>query len=307
MGLVGLLKRLRSFDHDDSKLRKLDAKMGSSWGSLRRRVRELQGWGFPYRVFLEKERPIGLVVIGCEPYKLRAPFGTPFVEGIVLYPPGGKVLNTFVDEVWKRVKAQRVEMAFLSFPDDYPPHHDVPDYLKKHFTRIGFLEYAGYIVMYYFLGNPVEVSNRLRYEWVQREDVARFIKKQWECMRGVHGGRLELKKEQEVQVPKPWLDDWYNRSQAYFAYCDDEIVGTMSLNLDQGWIQAIGVIPSHRRKGYGSEILRYSLRLCQEAGHEEVYLQVDVDNQPGYFFFSKCGLQEDYTFESYFLWRNSPK
>lgn len=65
------------------------------------------------------------------------------------------------------------------------------------------------------------------------------------------------------------------------------IVGRLSLRhelnsfLEQyGGHIGYGVIPSQRRKGYASEMLRLSLQLCTETGIHKAMISCDVDNIP---------------------------
>lgn len=62
-----------------------------------------------------------------------------------------------------------------------------------------------------------------------------------------------------------------------------EPCGTIQAVVDsagEGWIQNVGVVPEHRRKGIGRSLLRSCLAGCAQAGLKRVHLEVTADNLP---------------------------
>ncbi|MCL2236092.1 MAG: GNAT family N-acetyltransferase [Defluviitaleaceae bacterium] len=74
-------------------------------------------------------------------------------------------------------------------------------------------------------------------------------------------------------------------SSTYFAVVDDEFVGVVDIRhrLNDGLLKAGGHVgysthPSHRRKGYATEILRLALEKCREMGIYKVLVTCNKDN-----------------------------
>ncbi len=62
-----------------------------------------------------------------------------------------------------------------------------------------------------------------------------------------------------------------------------EPCGTIQAVVDsagEGWIQNVGVVPEHRRRGVGQCLLRSCLAGCAQAGLTRVHLEVTADNLP---------------------------
>ena len=71
-----------------------------------------------------------------------------------------------------------------------------------------------------------------------------------------------------------------------------EPCGTIQVIVDsfgEGWIQNVGVVPEHRRRGVGSTLLRYCLTGCAQAGLTKVHLEVTAENLPALRLYEKVG------------------
>ena len=81
------------------------------------------------------------------------------------------------------------------------------------------------------------------------------------------------------------LPDKFVPNTFFVGVVEDEIVGRLSLrhHLNDflariGGHIGYGVIPSHRKKGYATEMLRQALPICLSLGLDKVLITCDVDN-----------------------------
>lgn len=93
-----------------------------------------------------------------------------------------------------------------------------------------------------------------------------------------------------------------NRVRAVFlvAWVGDQIVGRTSVRFDlnEYLAQAGGhigyaVMPTHRRQGYATEMLRQSLVVARSEGVEDVLVTCDVDNVGSRLVIERCGGEFD--------------
>ncbi|MCS7237629.1 MAG: GNAT family N-acetyltransferase [Thermoguttaceae bacterium] len=71
-----------------------------------------------------------------------------------------------------------------------------------------------------------------------------------------------------------------------------EPCGTIQAVVDscgEGWIQNVGVVPQHRRRGIGTCLLRHCLAGCARAGLKRVHLEVTADNLPAVALYQRVG------------------
>jgi ribosomal protein S18 acetylase RimI-like enzyme len=71
-----------------------------------------------------------------------------------------------------------------------------------------------------------------------------------------------------------------------------EPCGTIQVIVDsfgEGWIQNVGVVPGHRRRGVGLGLLRHCLIGCAHAGLTRVHLEVTADNLPAVSLYRRVG------------------
>lgn len=71
-----------------------------------------------------------------------------------------------------------------------------------------------------------------------------------------------------------------------------EPCGTIQAVVDSvgdGWIQNVGVVPHHRRRGVATCLLRYCLVGCARAGLKRVHLEVTADNLPALTLYERVG------------------
>ncbi len=80
----------------------------------------------------------------------------------------------------------------------------------------------------------------------------------------------------------------------FLAEVDNEIVGKVNIQVSDsiGGIYGLGVIPIHRRKGYGRQILIEAIKKLQEKSCKEIMLQVSAQNKHALNLYLSCGFVE---------------
>jgi len=283
---------LRSVDFDDPEIVEFKDRIGSY-------VEQAEIFGFTYRLYLNEDRLVGIVLIGKEPFQLFKPVGTPLIRFVVLdYDQSEVVLNQLVDEVLSLAKERDVEYAYLNIPVEQ-------DKLAEHLEQIGFQELANRYEMSRSLDESIGVSNQLRYEQIERKDVNQFFEYMKEFMSGSPDVVLSMVIENFKNIPEAALDGWYQGVQAYFVYYDNEMVGILDLVPQAGFIQNIGVSPAHRGKGFGTEMLRFCLNLFKETGSKEAGLGVHVDNKRAIHVYEKLGFSISRQIRTMIWWKST--
>lgn len=75
-----------------------------------------------------------------------------------------------------------------------------------------------------------------------------------------------------------YYPDWWK-----LGYIDDQIVGLIlpqRFDEERGGINYVGVVPQHRGKGYGAELLAEGTRILHESGVRKIYADIDTANHP---------------------------
>ena len=282
---------LRSIAHDDPEIEEVK-------DQISRYTKMVEPYGFTYQVYLNESDLVGIAFIGQEPMQLFKPIGTPLIRFLILdYDQPVEMLHAFADEVLNLAKAREVEFAYLNIPAGH-------DAVTTHLAQIGFRELANRIEMTRPLDEIFEVSDTLKYERVLREDLRRFGECMKEFMSGSQDAVLDMVLGNLLNFPEPLLDQWYQSIQAYFVYRGDEVIGVLDLSPPTGHINNIGVVPSHRGKGFGTEMLRFCLKLFKEAGAEKASLGVNATNTPAIHVYEKLGFSVDEHILTYIWWKN---
>lgn len=282
---------VRRLSHNDPELEEFKVQIAGYTGQF-----QFQGWD--YEVFVEGEQVVGIAFVGQEPLQLLAPVGTPLIRFYVVdYKQSVKVLKAFADQVLQLAKTKEVDYTFSNIPADHVK-------LTKHLVTIGFQELANRYEMSRPLDKPVPVSDILRFERIKREDVDRFFECMKKFMIGSSDDILTLVLQNFDVVPDSLLDGWYEHVQAFFVYQGDEMIGTLDFRPQTGFISNIGVVPTHRGKGFGSEMLRFCLQLSKETGAKTARLGVHVKNKRAIHVYEKLGFSVDGQLQT-FIWRKS--
>lgn len=113
--------------------------------------------------------------------------------------------------------------------------------------------------------------------------------------------------EQELEInpeDMPMPEEEEKRGMTcYLVEKDDEIIGKVNLQLTSrlGAIFGLGVLPEHRRKGYGRALLLMAIEKLKEADANEIMLQVAAENANALNLYKSCGFEETSTMDYYYL------
>ncbi len=85
-----------------------------------------------------------------------------------------------------------------------------------------------------------------------------------------------------------------------------QVLGLSMLGIRQdiAWITRLGVLPSTRRTGAGSELMDWMLKNADALGMRETHLEVIKNNEPAYKLFIKKGFAET---DTYLVMRHAPR
>ncbi|HBV67763.1 MAG TPA: GNAT family N-acetyltransferase [Clostridiales bacterium] len=92
--------------------------------------------------------------------------------------------------------------------------------------------------------------------------------------------------------------------RTFIAEADNGNIGSVRIELNDstGGIYGLGVLSEYRGRGYGRELLIWSVEKLIEMGAERVILQVDTDNGNALNLYKSCGF-EDENVMSYYVMR----
>jgi ribosomal protein S18 acetylase RimI-like enzyme len=90
---------------------------------------------------------------------------------------------------------------------------------------------------------------------------------------------------------------------SYLVEKDGQIIGKVNLQLTSklGAIFGLGVLPEHRRKGYGRALLLMAVEKLKEANAKEIMLQVAAENSNALNLYKSCGFVETSTMDYFEL------
>ncbi len=92
--------------------------------------------------------------------------------------------------------------------------------------------------------------------------------------------------------------------RTFIAEADNGNVGSVRIELNDGTggVYGLGVLSEYRGRGYGRELLMWSVEKLIEMGADRVILQVDTDNENALNLYKSCGF-EDENVMSYYMMR----
>ncbi|MDH4215227.1 MAG: GNAT family N-acetyltransferase [Candidatus Thorarchaeota archaeon] len=235
---------------------------------------DLDAQKIPYWVIFHEKSVAGIVIVGHEPLMLIEPVGT---KASIIYPIDSNfpadILKEFVSLALKVAQKQEVVYSFIDISSQQ-------DTLIDQFLKAGYAELANSLRMSRSLDALLDVdSDTLRYERVKREDVDNCLEIMKKFMGGSPDVMLNIILSNIQKVPEQFLDYWFNSTQLFYAYHEDDLVGFLDISPKQGLnINNLGVSSAHRGKGYGRQMMRHAMRYLKEQGVAEAKLRVHVDN-----------------------------
>lgn len=258
---------------------------------------QLEQLGWAYWVYMRKQDVVGIVCLGKEPLQLFAPVGTPLARFFILdYKQPLATLKEFIAKAFAQAKESDRDFAYLNIDAE---QSQLADYL----ITIGFEQLANRYEMTRSLDAQFEVSDMLQFERVQRHEVDQFFRAMREFMSGSPDVVLDMVMKNITGLPEQIIDIWYAQVQLFFVYKDDELIGTLDLSPEASYINNIGVAPQHRGKGYGSEMLRFSLKLLQTEDCKSANLGLHVNNQRAFHVYEKLGFSIQSQIQTFIWWK----
>ena len=107
-------------------------------------------------------------------------------------------------------------------------------------------------------------------EWTDMETVANFLRSTADWYRPF----LEEEDMAEHDVPDSWKHENYERRDFYIGTCDDEAVGTISLQYfgDFAYVGYVYLDANHTGRGYGRQLLEFAAGVASRKGMKGVAL-----------------------------------
>ncbi len=183
-------------------------------------------------------------------------------------------------------------------PAAYITPNTEPEDLQSFLEEKGFSCQARDAWMF-FQGGEVYRSRRLDFRLVDSDERA---EKYMDVFRKSYGGAGE--NETYGELPEYYIEVLKNsferqlsteKIRDFLAFRDEELVGIGTVNFQDGFagLFSIGVLPEHRGKGIGSEIVAFLVEKAQERSPEEIFLQTEKDSKNEEFF-KKNGFETEF-------------
>ncbi|MFW9964143.1 MAG: GNAT family N-acetyltransferase [Candidatus Sifarchaeia archaeon] len=248
-------------------------------------------------IFLDADKPVGIIAVGQEPLMLIEPIGTPAsVVNVLEYELPEEDLTDFASLARNISKEANVVYSFIDIPDKYRN-------FVSSFESVGYHEVAHSLRMRYEIVHEFKASEGLRYEKVERENLDDFLLIMIEAMSGSPDNILEMILKNIKGAPSQMLDYWYSTEKLYLIYHGSDIVGVLDLSPQSGVnISNMGVMPKFRGRGYGREILCFALLTLSELGITRAGLRVHVDNKVAIRLYESIGFERSDSYRA-LTWR----
>lgn len=87
--------------------------------------------------------------------------------------------------------------------------------------------------------------------------------------------------------------------EQYLGILDEEIIGRVSVNLEDEDVSifGFGIVPEHRRKGYGRELLHLIVDNLSQRGSSDIIIDVNSENANALELYEKTGFHIDVAYE----------
>lgn len=99
----------------------------------------------------------------------------------------------------------------------------------------------------------------------------------------------------ETKPPETFLAELRAAGSRYFlAEVDKERIGLIGV-MDVGgsvYIRSVGILPEHRRRGHGRQLIAATMHLMLSEGHKHFALDVATDNRKALSLYQSCGFRE---------------
>lgn len=104
--------------------------------------------------------------------------------------------------------------------------------------------------------------------------------------------------------------DWYTKStisqpshRYYVGEIDGVVIGKIDVRLSEeaALIMGFAVLPEHQGKGYGRQMLAYTVREIFSSGQQNIWLEVSAENKQALSLYQSCGFKETGSYDYYRL------
>jgi ribosomal protein S18 acetylase RimI-like enzyme len=182
----------------------------------------------------------------------------------------------------------------------------------QEFNKKGFDVLVEHVQMVRTLDELSDEPLGLRFEKVPREQFVEFCELEHKALEGSQDGVLELFLQtlrgelERGRRDHPFVDVFFQMEVLYIVYHGDVPVGVLDIKSQGAEVSVMGVLPEHRRKGYGRHIFRFALNTLREQGNKEANLWVSTENQVAVQLYESEGFQPKFKLTQ-LIWRKPPK
>jgi ribosomal protein S18 acetylase RimI-like enzyme len=240
---------------------------------------------FPYWVWVNDEKPIGLVIVGKEPIRMFAPAGTKMAVVEMIDVKQTRVnLDRFVEEVKQLAARHDTEYVTAVLPFEETS-------ALESFKKYDFKILADSYQMVCQLDREFSDFTDLRFLQAKREEARKWAKQAAQFLKGSPDTVLELGLRNILGLPEEFIDLVFKSETFFFVNKDHEALGVLETNKERGTIGNIGVKPSERNKGYGRQIVTFGLRQLKASNVKEARLRVHAANDNAIHLYKSIGFQ----------------
>ena len=240
---------------------------------------------FPYWVWVNNEKPVGLMTVGKEPIRMFAPAGTrmAIVEMIEAKQTRAD-LERFVEEAIQLAAKHDTEYVTTVLPFE---ETNAIESFKKYDFRV----LADSYQMVCKLDREFNDHMDLQFLPAKREEARKWAMQASRFLKGSPDTVLELGLKNILDLPEAFIDLVFASETFFFVNKDQEAIGVLQINRKRGTIGNIGVKPSERNKGYGRQIVTFGLKQLRMSNCIEVRLRVHAANDNAMHLYKSLGFQ----------------
>jgi ribosomal protein S18 acetylase RimI-like enzyme len=240
---------------------------------------------FPYWVWVNNEKPIGLMTVGNEPIRMFAPAGTKMAIVEMIDAEQTRTdLDRFVEEAKQLAAKHDAEYITAVLPFDKTN-------AIESFNKYDFRVLADSYQMVCQLDREFNDHTDLQFLPVKREEAQKWVRQASQFLKGSPDTVLELGLRNMLDLPEAFIDLVFKSEAFFFVNKDQEAIGVLEINSKRGTISNIGVKPSERNKGYGRQIVTFGLRQLKTGNCKEARLRVHAANGNAIHLYESLGFQ----------------
>jgi ribosomal protein S18 acetylase RimI-like enzyme len=260
-------------------------------------TREAVARNMPYWIFVDNNAEIGILIVGKEPVRLLAKFGTPMA---LLYLIDMKakesILKEFIKDALSLAIKKKCEYVSTTIPSS---QEDV----KSSFLTAGFQVFDNAHRMVHHLDSEFEISDELIFKPVERKELREYVRLATDFLKGSPDVMLVTALNHMLEVSDEFLDAHHSQMNSFIVEKQEEPIGILDVSTTSGLIGTVGVHPNHRGKGYGRAIISFGLMKLKESKCKQAYLRVDVNNKAAINLYKSLGFNVIGDYLS-LIWRN---